>query len=817
LGVVTSCLVLACAVFSTIPGNMSAASYGVNLIVNGNAEAGPASTTGAPEAAPPWTVSSAFTVVPYGAPGFPTSSQGPPDGMNQFFAGGNAASSTATQDIDVSANAADIDAGKVVCDFSAWLGGFTDQEDNAVMTVIFNAANLTQISNAAIGPVTAADRSSQTKLLLRFSSVVVPANTRSIRVSLAMQRVFAGGTFNDGYADNLSVVLRGPALVTNTADSGPGSLRDAITKGNVITFDPQVFAEPKGPQTITLQSALPLIGGIQSIVGPGANLLTVRRSSDAGAAQFQIFGVLSPDGIFFPSVSISGLTMANGGGPGGGGVFAIDSNLTLKGCVLTGNSADSCGALSAVSASVVLDGCTISNNSARNVGAICNEAVNGHASTISITNCTISGNTTTAPAANNGFEVLHNQWDFNGTTATVNLVSTTMSGNSGGMRQNAMPDTTKAIINLQNSIIASTGANFTVNQGGVYVSQGYNLSNQNDVAILNGTGDRNNTNPMLGQLQDNGGSTPTHALLPGSPAIDKGNTSLTTDQRGFPRPIDDPASVNGGGNNSDIGAYEFGSSPKALGNISTRLRVESGDNVLIAGFIVTGTQPKKVIIRGIGPSLPFAGRLDNPTLELRDSSGTLLDSNDDWVNSPNKQAIIDSTIPPTNDLESAIVATLPANGAGYTAIVRGVNGGTGIGVVEVYDLGAAADSKLANISTRGFVQAGDNVMIAGMIIVGATPQKVIIRAIGPSLSLPGKLADPTLELRDANGVLIDANDNWGDSPNKQAIIDSTIPPTDALESAIVATLPAGNANFTAIVRGTGTLTGIAVVEVYALH
>ena len=264
---------------------------------------------------------------------------------------------------------------------------------------------------------------------------------------------------------------------------------------------------------------------------------------------------------------------------------------------------------------------------------------------------------------------------------------------------------------------------------------------------------------------------------------------------------DDAAAMNGGGNHTAIGADESGSSPTALVNLSTRSHVDSGDNVLIAGFIVTGTQPKKVIIRGIGPSLPFAGHLDNPTLELRDASGALLDSNDDWVNSKHRQAISDTTIPPANDLESAIMATLPANGATYTAIVKGANGGTGIGVVEVYDLGAAADSKLANISTRGFVSTGDNVMIAGTIIVGATPQKVIIRAIGPSLSLPGKLSDPTLELRDANGGLIDANDNWGDSPNKQAIIDSTIAPSDPRESAIVATLPAGNSNYTAIVRG----------------
>ena len=257
--------------------------------------------------------------------------------------------------------------------------------------------------------------------------------------------------------------------------------------------------------------------------------------------------------------------------------------------------------------------------------------------------------------------------------------------------------------------------------------------------------------------------------------------------------------ANGDGNDTDIVAYQSGSSPKGLANIATRARVDSGDNVLIAGFIVTGTQPKKVIIRAIGPSLQFAGHLDNPTLELRDSGGVVLDSNDDWATSKRKQAIMDSTIPPTNELESAIVMTL--NPGSYTAIVQGANGGTGIGVVEVYDLDAAADSKLVNISTRGLVQTGNNVMVAGTIIVGTTPQKVIIRAIGPSLSLPGKLADPTLELRDANGGLMDANDNWGDSPNKQAIIDSKIPPSDPRESAIVATLPAGNSNYTAIVRG----------------
>lgn len=252
-----------------------------------------------------------------------------------------------------------------------------------------------------------------------------------------------------------------------------------------------------------------------------------------------------------------------------------------------------------------------------------------------------------------------------------------------------------------------------------------------------------------------------------------------------------------------------------LANISTRLKVETGDNALIGGFIITGTQPKKVIVRAIGPSLPFAGKLEDPTLELYGPSG-LLQSNDNWVQSPNRQAIIDTGVAPTNDSEAAIVATLPANGAGYTAIVRGANNGTGIGVVEAYDLDRTIDSKLANISTRGLVQTGNNVLIAGTIVTGIAPQRVVIRAIGPSLTVPNKLTDPTLELRDANGGLLQANDNWVDSPDKQAIIDSTVAPTRDAESAIVAALPANSASYTAIVKGVNNGTGIGVVEIYAL-
>src|SRR5437588_11684702 len=142
------------------------------------------------------------------------------------------------------------------------------------------------------------------------------------------------------------------------------------------------------------------------------------------------------------------------------------------------------------------------------------------------------------------------------------------------------------------------------------------------------------------------------------------------------------------------------------------------------------------------------------------------------MDSPNKQAIIDSTIPPSDNLESAIVRSL-APGA-YTAIVRGVGNSTGIGVVEAYDLDRTVDSKLANISTRGAVQTGYNVLFAGFIVLGPDSQKVIVRALGPSVAVPGAMADPTLELYDTNGAILESNDNWVDSPNKQAIIDSTI-------------------------------------------
>ncbi len=255
-----------------------------------------------------------------------------------------------------------------------------------------------------------------------------------------------------------------------------------------------------------------------------------------------------------------------------------------------------------------------------------------------------------------------------------------------------------------------------------------------------------------------------------------------------------------------------------LGNISTRLDVETGDNVMIGGFIVTGTQPKKVIVRGIGPSLGtlgVAGALADPVLELHEPDGTVV-TNDNWKDTQEAE-IMATTLAPSNDLESAIVETL--NPGAYTAIVSGKNGGTGIGLVEAYDLDSTVDSKLANISTRGLVQTGDNVMIGGFIVLGPNPQNVIVRAIGPSLAstVAGALADPMLELHDSNGTVLASNDNWRDTQEAQ-ITATGLAPANNAESAIVMTLPSSltGIGYTAIVTGVNGTTGVALVDVYTL-
>jgi hypothetical protein len=250
-------------------------------------------------------------------------------------------------------------------------------------------------------------------------------------------------------------------------------------------------------------------------------------------------------------------------------------------------------------------------------------------------------------------------------------------------------------------------------------------------------------------------------------------------------------------------------------NISTRLRVLTDDNALIGGFIVTGSASKRVIVRSIGPSLTnfgVPGALTNPTLELHGPTGFVTITNDNWRDS--QETEIQATgLAPSDNLESAIVAMLPPGA--YTAIVRGNNNGTGVGLVEAYDLNSAADAQMANISTRGFVDSGDNVMIGGFILGnGSANARILIRAIGPSLTafgVPNALADPTLELHNNNGDIIAANDNWRDT--QQAEIEATgLPPSDNREAAIVQNFAPGA--YTAIVRGKNNTTGVALVEAY---
>lgn len=278
--------------------------------------------------------------------------------------------------------------------------------------------------------------------------------------------------------------------------------------------------------------------------------------------------------------------------------------------------------------------------------------------------------------------------------------------------------------------------------------------------------------------------------------------------------------------NDDDRAYlrtlGYMSPPGKLLNISTRMRVQTGDAVLICGFIITGSEAKTVMIRGIGPSLEGLGvpdALQNPTLTLFQSTSggnTELEMNDDWSDSSGDEKRA-TGLQPVFSTESAILRTL-APGA-YTAIVRGKNNTTGVGVVEVYDLSAASNSKLANVSTRGFVETGNNVMIGGFIAGHPTSQHVdvIVRAIGPSLAglgVPDTLQDPMLSLHDSYGVLIAENDNWRDT-NEAGIAASGFAPGNNAESAILALRPAGNT--TAIVRGKNGGIGNALVEVYRLR
>jgi hypothetical protein len=263
-------------------------------------------------------------------------------------------------------------------------------------------------------------------------------------------------------------------------------------------------------------------------------------------------------------------------------------------------------------------------------------------------------------------------------------------------------------------------------------------------------------------------------------------------------------------------------------NISTRVSVGTDTNVGIAGFILrSDTSPalsKQVVVRGIGPSLTsrgVSGALQDPTIELRDANGALIASNDNWMDAANASALQATGLAPSDPKEAAILTTLSSSTTpgftNYTAILAGKDNTTGVGLVEVYDLDSTSTTHLVNISTRAPVLTGDNVLIGGAIVRGGTAEEVVFRAIGPELGSRGVsnfLADPTLELHDGQGNLLDSNDNWMDSLEKDNIMASGLAPTDDRESAILATLFPGN--YTAIVSGVGNTTGVGLVEAYRL-
>ena len=296
-----------------------------------------------------------------------------------------------------------------------------------------------------------------------------------------------------------------------------------------------------------------------------------------------------------------------------------------------------------------------------------------------------------------------------------------------------------------------------------------------------------------------------------------GFTNVTTDATGnasFDVTLPVPDSVRaisstatGPGRTSEFSATLFA---KPL-NISTRASVQTGDNTVIAGLIIRGTDSKKVLFRGIGPSLKLPGALQDPVLALYRGS-TLITSNDNWTDS--QQPEIEATgVAPTDDREAALLIDLAPDT--YTIQLRGAQNGTGIGLVEMYDL-SAPGSELSNISTRAVVGTGDNVLIAGFIVGPDTGRgtHVLVRGIGPSIpGVANRLLDPMLELHDGNGGLLASNDDW--KTNEAAIRATSIPPTDDRESALVADLAPGT--YTAIVRGKNGSTGVALVEVYNLH
>ena len=612
--------------------------------------------------------------------------------------------------------------------------------------------------------------------------------------------VYNYGTLNinDSQLLNNRANSNGGAILNN---AGILNLSNVTLSGNFAGMNGGGIAATASVSVSTVANAV-FDGNISDVSGGAIYNLGTMSITDSTLSANSAVSRGGGISEFSGALNVTNTTFSGNSARSGGGIDNDSGQLDLYSSAFIGNVATAIGTGGgirsdlSVAGSVKVINCTLSENSARVGGGIYSEGgVYSKGNTVS--NSTISGNTAT-------------------------------DGYGGG------------IYFLDSGTIKSTL--IALNKGfgspdlfGVVTSEGFNFVGMADGSIgFTASTDITGTivaplDPLLDSVaKNNGGPTLTIAILPGSPLIDQGTSTgltgdLATDQRGFDRTANFSLVPNAiGGDSTDIGAFELQSTttltPPKLQNISTRLRVQTADNVSIGGFIILGVDDKKVFIRGIGPSLGgmgLAGTLADPTLELHDATGKIIASNDNWKSG--QQAEIEATtIPPTDNLESAIIATLPGDGAAYTAILRGKNGATGIGLIEAYDLDAAANSTLANISTRGFVDTGDNIMIGGFILGGGSAD-VAVRAIGPSLTslgIAGALQDPALDLYDSSGNLVVANDDWKETQQSE-IEAAGIPPSNDRESAIVRTLLPGP--YTALVRGKNDTTGVALIEVYELN
>jgi CSLREA domain-containing protein len=376
-------------------------------------------------------------------------------------------------------------------------------------------------------------------------------------------------------------------IVTTTADTSlnstcdpanPCSLRDAITAANAVSGEDIIYFAVTG--TIQLGSALPALNSDMKILGPGANALTVQRSS---ATQFRIFTVNSGK-----TVTISGLAITNGSAIEGGGIRNDHGTLTVNNCTVSGNSANNGGGIEnfgefSGTATLTVSNCTFSDNSTASLGTgggIRNTGQHGGSATVTVVNTTLSGNS--AQLAGGAIE---NAGGDSG-SAPLTIKNSTLSGNSapsgGGI------DNEVATLTIGSTILKAGGSGANIsNANGSVTSHGYNLSSDDASAFLNQTGDQNSTDPKLGPLQDNGGPTFTHALLPTSPAIDKGINpdSLATDQRGpgFDRTYDSGVANASGGDGTDIGAFEVQNTPPTItGETISQAQGTTSTNVKIA-------------------------------------------------------------------------------------------------------------------------------------------------------------------------------------------------------------------------------------------